>query len=79
MLDWSKIEPNTVVRCTDKHEAESLALEVSKAFPDKDLNPRDFARWFDLYDDTCYNLRLGQMNTTYGSGEFYQRKSPFIT
>ena len=71
MIDWSLIGERTVVQCANKSEAADLAREVLRAYPDKILIPDDFVRWFGEYPVVCYNLRLNQKGTTYGSLEFY--------
>ena len=71
MIDWSLIGERTVVRCANKSEAADLAMEVLKAYPEKDLAPEEFVEWFGEYPVVCYNLRLNQKMVTYGSLEFY--------
>lgn len=74
MIDWSLIGKCTVVQCANKSEAADLAMEVLKAYPEKDLIPDEFVRWFGEYPVVCYNLRLNQKRTTYGSLEFYLKE-----
>lgn len=74
MIDWSLIGERTVVQCANKSEAADLAGEVLNAYPEKKLIPDDFVRWFDGYPAVCYNLRLNQKRTTYGSLEFYLKE-----
>lgn len=71
MIDWSLIGEHTVVQCADRSEAADLAREVLKSFPEKDLSPDEFVRWFGEYPAVGYNLRLNQKRTTYGSIKFY--------
>lgn len=71
MIDWSLIGERTVVQCSNKSEAADLAREVLKAYPEKELIPDEFVRWLGEYPVVCYNLRLNQKRTTYGSLGFY--------
>lgn len=71
MIDWSLIGERTVVQCANKSEAADLAREVLNAYPEKDLIPDEFVRWFGEYPVVCYNLRFNQKMVTYGSLEFY--------
>lgn len=71
MIDWSLIGERTVVQCANKSEAADLAREVLNAYPEKDLIPDEFVRWFGEYPVVCYNLRLNQKRVTYGSLGFY--------
>lgn len=74
MIDWSLIGERTVVRCANKREAAALAREALNAYPEKYLIPDEFVRWFGEYPVVCYNLRLNQKMTTYGSLEFYLKE-----
>ena len=71
MIDWSLIDECTVVQCANKSEVADLAREVLKAYPEKEINPDSFVRWFGEYPVVGYNLRLNQNRVTYGSVEFY--------
>lgn len=74
MIDWSLIGERTVAQCANKSEAADLAREVLETYPEKGLTPDEFVSWFGEYPFVCYNLRLNQKMTTYGSLEFYLKE-----
>ena len=73
MIDWSKLNPKTVVRCMSEEEVRALAMEAKEQFPYKDISERTFVRWFGVYEDTCFNLRVLQRydGVTYSEEGFY--------